>query len=424
MVNRIHFFFVCTVLMFVLPGICLAGGYPPRNPKVIVPFAPDGAVIGQTFVAKSKPDGYTILAYTSSVANDSVTKKTVYTHTSFQPIVMYCFDPEVLVVPAASPYKTLGDLLGAAKKKELSVATPGFSTSHHVEALVLGKKAGVKFSFIHNESAAMQLQQILGGHVDAGFMSSGEASGYMKDGSLRVLGITQKNAHPEFPGVPTFRAAGVDMLWGTLRGLAVPKDTPKDIVAEYQGEHYVGSSTMPHKRNPEVIEFVVAMTKIVMSNVQLGLQSMLAEHERDTRCWRLDWHSIPESSMMLHKAISALVFVVSGLDINEQRITENLDMLHGMLFSEALMFRLGEKIGKQTAHHVIRDTILAVDGASGQTFCELVMANKEIAGHLSAEELNALMDYSQHIGQSERQVAHIAEVAEKMGMTDEEFMSC
>ena len=127
---------------------------------------------------------------------------------------------------------------------------------------------------------------------------------------------------------------------------------------------------------------------------------------------------------MLHKAISALVFVVSGLDINEQRITENLDMLHGMLFSEALMFRLGEKIGKQTAHHVIRDTILAVDGTSGQTFRELVMANKEIAGHLSAEELNALMDYSQHIGQSERQVAHVAEVAEKMGMTDEEFMHC
>ncbi len=198
-------------------------------------------------------------------------------------------------------------------------------------------------------------------------------------------------------------------------------------IAEFQeplGEHYVGSSTMPHKRNPEVTEFVVAMTKIVMSNVQLGLQSMLAEHERDTRCWRLDWHSIPESSMMLHKAISALVFVVSGLDINEQRITENLDMLHGMLFSEALMFRLGEKIGKQTAHHVIRDTILAVDGTSGQTFRELVMANKEIAGHLSAEELNALMDYSQHIGQSERQVAHVAEVAEKMGMTDEEFMHC
>ncbi len=259
---------LAVAFVVVAAGMSFAGDYPKRNPKIIVPFAPGGAVdftcrliaevgqqffdgkklvvenmpgggavIGQTYVSKAKPDGYTILAYTSSVVNNPITKKTTYTHKSFQPVVMYCFDPEVLVVSKDSPYKTLKEFIDAAKAKELSVATPGFSTSHHVAALVLEKKAGVKFSYIHNESAAMQLQQLMGGHVDAGFMSSGEASGYMKDGTIRVLGIMQEERHPEFEGVPTFRETNVDMLWGTFRGLAVPKDTPKDVVA-YQAEAF------------------------------------------------------------------------------------------------------------------------------------------------------------------------------------------
>lgn len=198
-------------------------------------------------------------------------------------------------------------------------------------------------------------------------------------------------------------------------------------IGEFQeplGEHYVGSSTMPHKRNPEVTEFVVAMTRVVMSNVQLGLQSMVAEHERDTRAWRLDWHSVPESSMMLHKALSALVFVVEGLCIDEERITQNLDMLHGMLFSEALMFRLGEKVGKQTAHHLIRDTILAATAPKGKTFRELLFDSPDISANLSQEELTELMDYSKHIGQSERQVQDVIAAAKTLGASDAAFMEC
>ncbi len=270
--------------------------------------------------------------------------------------------------------------------------------------------------------------------------------GMLHGGTGTMAGLGEQ-AYPTARGV--MKALGLELPptgWGSARDIVAEYQTVLGLLAgtvgrianeifqlarteinEFQeplGEHYVGSSTMPHKRNPEVTEFIVAMTRVVMSNVQLALQSMLSEHERDTRCWRLDWHSIPESSMMLHKGLSALVFVVEGLCINEERITENLDMLHGMLFSEALMFKLGEKVGKQTAHHLIRDTILAATAPKGKTFRELLFETPEIAANLSQEELGELMDYSKHIGQSEGQVKDVIAAAKELGATDKDFMDC
>jgi tripartite-type tricarboxylate transporter receptor subunit TctC len=250
---------MCLVLMSV--GGAFAGTYPEKNIKIIVPFAPGGgvdttcrmiaevapkylgdkkiivenmpgggAVIGQTFVSKAKPDGYTILGYTSSVVSNPMTKKTTYTHTSFKPVAMYCFDPEILMVPADSPYKTLEDFIKAGQEKEISVATPGYSTSHHIAALIMEGKLGVKFGYVHNQSAAMQLQQLLGGHVDAGMMAMGEAVSYIKDGSLRALAVAVAERDPNLPDVPTFTEEGFDLEWGAFRGLAVPGDTPDETV--------------------------------------------------------------------------------------------------------------------------------------------------------------------------------------------------
>ena len=270
--------------------------------------------------------------------------------------------------------------------------------------------------------------------------------GMLHGGTGTMAGLGDK-AYPVAEAVMARLGLGLPPTgWGSARDIVAEYQTVLGLVAgtlgrianeifqlarteigEFQeplGEHYVGSSTMPHKRNPEVTEFVVAMTRIVMSNVQLALQSMVSEHERDTRSWRLDWHSIPESSMMLHKALSALVFVVEGLHIDEERISGNLDMLHGMLFSEALMFHLGVKVGKQTAHHLIRDAILAASDPKGKTFRELLLESPDIAKVLTAEELAEIMDYSKHIGQSERQVREVVALASACSRNDADFLEC
>ena len=240
-----------------------AGAFPDKNLKIIVPFAPGGgvdvscrlmaevaekhlggkkiivenmpgggAVIGQTSVARAKPDGYTLLAYTSSVVSNPMTKTTTYDHKSFKTVAMYCFDPEILVVPADSPYKTLKEFLNAAKSSEISLATPGHSTSHHIASLVLEAFIGVKFGYVHNESAAMQVQQILGGHVDSAMMALGETVGYINDGSMKPLGMMTLGRDADFPEIATFSEEGIDIEWGAFRGLAVPVGTPDDVVKQ------------------------------------------------------------------------------------------------------------------------------------------------------------------------------------------------
>lgn len=253
-----------SALLFLLLSAGTAfAAFPAKDVKVIVPFAPGGgvdvtvrflsevapkylggknvivenlpgggAVIGQTAGARARADGYTLLAYTSSVISNPMQKKTTYTHKDFALVNMYCFDPEVLVVPKDSPYKTLKEFLDASKSKEISMATPGHSTSHHLAAILLEKHFGSKFGYIHSSSSAQQLTQILGGHVECSMMALGEITSYVKDGSLRVLGLMSDAAFPGAESIPRFSSVGFKTEWGAFRGIAAPSKTPKAVVKQ------------------------------------------------------------------------------------------------------------------------------------------------------------------------------------------------
>jgi tripartite-type tricarboxylate transporter receptor subunit TctC len=199
--------------------------------KILVINKPGaGAAEGQGFVARSKPDGYTLLAITSSVVTNTLTKKVDYTIDSFDPIVLYCFDPEVMLVSSATPYRKLEDLIEAGKKKAILHSTPGHSTSHHVAALILEKKTGVKFKFVHTKGAGEQVPMVAGGHAECMLASWGEARSMVEQGKLRVLGVMSDERDPRLPNVPTFKEKKIPLEYGAWRGIAAPKGTPPEVL--------------------------------------------------------------------------------------------------------------------------------------------------------------------------------------------------
>lgn len=190
-----------------------------------------GGVIGQTYVAKTaEPDGYTVMLFTSSAINNSLLKKVTYSYKDFKPIIGCNPDAELLAVPVDSPYMNLKDLVEAAKTKVIKVATPGHSSGHHIRALNMARLMGLKFAYIHNNSAAMQLSQLMGGHCDVSFMTVSEAASAIKSGKIRGIGVMAEKRDSAVPDVPTFLEQGFSgWVDGANRGVACHKDVPDEI---------------------------------------------------------------------------------------------------------------------------------------------------------------------------------------------------
>lgn len=191
---------------------------------------------------------------------------------------------------------------------------------------------------------------------------------------------------------------------------------------EPMSRHAVGSSTMPHKRNANISEFTCAQSRIVQVDALLGMEQQLCQHERDARVWRLDFHNLPEASITLGRMLFAMAGVIEGLEVDKKNIERNINLLGGLLLSEAVMFALGEKLGKNTAHHLLRELTLAQH--DNLTFIERLHANKQVKAVLTDEEIDAIFDYTKYLGKAEEEVDHVINYCKQLQKTDptpEEF---
>ena len=173
-----------------------------------------GGGIGSEVAARAPADGYTLVGGTvsSHAINVSLYPKLGYDPVkSFSPVVLIGSNPVVLVVGANSPYKTLQDVLAAAKAKPktISSASAGSGTSQHLSLELLGFKSGTQFIHVPYKGSGPAIQDVIGGQVDMMFDTTVVAGPHIQSGKVRALAVTSAKRLESLPNVPTVAESGV-----------------------------------------------------------------------------------------------------------------------------------------------------------------------------------------------------------------------
>jgi tripartite-type tricarboxylate transporter receptor subunit TctC len=209
------------------------------QPIVVVNKGGAGGQVGWTDMVRQKPDGYYIgfinLPATNTVILDPE-RKAIFSEKDFTPIINQVLDPGVIWVRADSPYKTVQDLIDAAKKSPSTIraATTGILSDDHLAILMTEEAApGAVFRLVHLEGGAAQFKEIMAGNIDVAFDNVGSIVPRVKSGEVRALAVLDDVRSKFLPEVPTTKELGYPtIISNSTRGIAGPKDMPAPIVAK------------------------------------------------------------------------------------------------------------------------------------------------------------------------------------------------
>lgn len=256
-------------------SVAIAGGlalpasaqeFPSRQPiRLVVPFAPGGftdvvarilsaklgtalnqsvvvenragagSTIGSEFVARSAPDGYTlVMVSTTHTVSPSIYKKINYDPvTSFQPVAKLVDSAYVLLVHPKVPANTIAEFIALAKSRpgQLHYASSGNGSSQHLMAAMFASMAGIEMKHVPYRGSAGASQDLVAGVVESSVAGVPNAMAHVPSGRLKALGVTTATRIPQMPNVPTFDEAGVKGYDASVwLALLAPAGTPKPVV--------------------------------------------------------------------------------------------------------------------------------------------------------------------------------------------------
>jgi tripartite-type tricarboxylate transporter receptor subunit TctC len=200
-----------------------------------------GGTLGASLVAKAEPDGYTLLLLSSTLASHVVLHKTLAYDPmrDFAPVVLFGLQPSVLVAAPSKGWKTVGDLIAAAKAKPgaLNYASAGVGSASHMAAERLRLAAKIEAQHIPFRGPVEAFTEVMSGRVDYYFLPIAPALPNIKNGKVVALAVSTAKRAALLPDVPTVVEAGYPtaqyVFWG---GLAFPAKTPRPIIDKLHGE--------------------------------------------------------------------------------------------------------------------------------------------------------------------------------------------
>ena len=211
-----------------------------KQTVVIENKAGAGGVIGADSVAKSAPDGYTILLGTiaSHAINPALQAKMPYDASKdFASVILLGSISNVLLVGAAQPYKTVADIVAAAKKEPLPFASAGQGSSQHMSGEMFKLLAGAPLTHVPYKGSAPAVQDVIGGQIPMSFETATVALPHVQSGKVRALAVTSAKRSKVLPDVPTLQEAGIAGFdVASWQAIYAPAGTPAAVVKRLNTE--------------------------------------------------------------------------------------------------------------------------------------------------------------------------------------------
>jgi adenylosuccinate lyase len=323
------------------------------------------------------------------------------------------------------------DTLAVARAlKGLAVAhrdTPMTGRTHAVQALptTFGFKVAVWLDeFLrHLDRLAAVRPRVLTGNINGAvgtYSAFGAQGPDVERATLDLLGLaaptiswqSSRDRISEYAAVLALVSGSLGKIAGELTNLM---RTEIGEVEEPFATGKIGSTTMPHKRNPALLEGVAALTNPMKHAMGLAFDAMSTVHERDAMSWRAEWVALPELHLYLSAQLATMARILPDLVVNTGAMARNLHLQGGLLLSERVMFEIGRVLGKQTAHHIVYEaSMTAVE--TRRPLLDVLRDDDRLAGKVSAEEIADWLDPLQYLGAAPATVDRVVAAAEQAGV--------
>ncbi len=223
--------------------------------------------------------------------------------------------------------------------------------------------------------------------------------------------IIQRDVHAEFVLLLSMIASTLDKIATEIRELQRPEIS--ELAESFEKTKQVGSSTMPHKRNPELCERISGLAKVMRSLVVPALENIPTWHERDLTQTSAERFIIPESCILADYMLHLMTTILAGLQVNEERMRKNLDLTQGRAMSEAVMIALvGKGMSRQEAHELLRRLTIKSE-TEEQPFKNTLLGDRIAHSKFSEREINRVLRPENYLGTTLEQINLMAKTIQR-----------